>query len=48
MVTNVYLVDLGVGGLPAKMADDTWLTAAYDRRDFGFDSVFLPLVVRGY
>jgi Tol biopolymer transport system component/pimeloyl-ACP methyl ester carboxylesterase len=47
-VTNVYLVDVGVGGIPAQIAEDVWTTAAYDWRDFGFDNQYLPLVLKNH
>ena len=45
-VTQVSLVDLGVGGIPAQIADDVWVTAPYDWQDFGFESLYLPLILR--
>lgn len=45
-VTNVYLVDVGAGGIPAQIAQDMWTTAAYDWRDFGFDNRYLPLILK--
>jgi PKD repeat protein len=39
-VTNLYLVDLGAGGIPAEMAYDVWVTAAYDWHDFGIQAGF--------
>ena len=47
-VTNVYLVDLTVGGIPAQIAEDVWVTAAYDWRDFGFENLYLPIVLKNY
>ena len=47
-MTHVYLVDLEVGGLPAEIADDVWVTAAYEWQDFGFESLYLPVVLRIY
>ena len=47
-VTHVSLVDLGVGGIPAQIADDVWVIAAYDWQDFGFESLYLPLILRNH
>jgi len=47
-VTHVYLVDLGAGGIPAQIADDVWVTAAYDWQHFGFESLYLPIVLKSY
>ncbi len=47
-VTNVYLVDVGAGGIPAQIAEDVWTVAAYDWRDFGFDNQYLPLVLKNH
>jgi Tol biopolymer transport system component/pimeloyl-ACP methyl ester carboxylesterase len=44
--SQVRLVDLSVGGIPAESADNVWTTDAYDWRDFGFDSLYLPLLLR--
>jgi len=45
-VTHVYLVDLGAGGIPAQTADDVWVTDAYNWQDFGFENLYLPLILR--
>jgi len=45
-VTRVSVVDLGVGGLPAQIADDVWVTAPYVWQDFGFESLYLPLILK--
>jgi pimeloyl-ACP methyl ester carboxylesterase len=45
-VTQLYLVDLEAGGIPAETAIAVWVTAPYGWRDFGFDNVFLPVVTR--
>ena len=47
-VTLLYLVDLGAAGIPAAMADDVWVTAAYDWRGFGFESVYPPLILKNH
>jgi hypothetical protein len=46
-VTNVHLVDLNAGPLPAQVASDVWLTSAYDWIDFGGVG-FLPVVLKYY
>jgi pimeloyl-ACP methyl ester carboxylesterase len=45
-VTHVSLIDLEAGGIPAQIADDVWVTAAYKWWDFGPYDVYLPLVLR--
>jgi pimeloyl-ACP methyl ester carboxylesterase len=45
-VTSAYLVDIGVGGIPAQTADDVWVTAAYAWHGFGLERVYLPLILR--
>jgi hypothetical protein len=47
-VTNVYLLDLGISGLPAGIADDVWKTADYHWQDFGHANLYLPLILRAY
>jgi len=47
-VTHVYLVDLGVGSIPAQILDDVWVTAPYEWQDFGFKSLHLPLTLRSH
>lgn len=47
-VTHVYLVDLGAGGIPAQIADDVWMTDAYNWQDFGFSSLYLPIILRNH
>lgn len=35
MVTNLVISNLQNAGIPVVMADDVWVTAAYDYRKFG-------------
>jgi TolB protein len=47
-VTHVALTDLGVGSIPAQIADDVWTTAAYSWQNFGFESLYLPVVLKDH
>ncbi len=46
-VTHLYLVDLDAGGILAEAADDVWVTAAYDWRDFGVKAAFSATPLTG-
>lgn len=45
-VTNVYLTDIGRGGILAQISYDVRETSAYYWHEFGFDNLYLPLVIR--
>ena len=45
-VTNLSIINLDVGGLPTVVAQNVWMTTTYRWWGFGFDRVYLPVILR--